>query len=143
MSVQVEAARARRLAQYSAPMAGDEESTFESSVTLMREVLSAWDNRDLSRRYSASDKISSQANVPLVYGLSAHTHLLGHTVADLFKREETLQAQVLVRLMYESALTAQWSALTKDSPQAMSNERRASSARLVQGARERRIAHLA
>lgn len=96
--------------------------TYDTSVATMRDVLAAWDGRDLTKRFASVDKITTDANIPLVYGLAAHTHLLGHAVADLLEQGHSLQAQPLVRLMYECSLRAQWSALTPDSPQALSNE---------------------
>lgn len=94
----------------------------DGTVELCRQILAAWRDRSTYPQYPARDKISSDAHHPYVYGLVAHTHLLGETVADLVENGDVLQAMPLVRLMYECALTAQWAALTIDAPQAAANE---------------------
>ena len=94
----------------------------EATTAACREVLASWAGRSLEKLYPALDKISTDAHHPYVYGLVAHTHLLGETVVDLVEAGKSLQALPLVRMMYECALTAQWAVLNVDAPHAVANE---------------------
>ncbi|WP_430336264.1 hypothetical protein [Rhodococcus sp. ACT016] len=62
------------------------------------------------------------ARLHSVSGLAAHAYRTGEVAAQLICDGQWLEAAPLVRLSFECAITAQWSALVPDGVQALLNE---------------------
>ncbi|MDH6681023.1 hypothetical protein M2284_005266 [Rhodococcus sp. LBL1] len=71
-------------------------------------------DRDLDRYHDA--------RLHSVSGLAAHAYRTGEVAAQLIRDGQWLEAAPLVRLSFECAITAQWSALVPDGVQALLNE---------------------
>lgn len=101
---------------------GTDDETSEGSIAIAREILASWGGRSLKKIHRERHAVVNEAHIPMTYGFAAHAHLLGETAVDLVEQGKVLQAYPLVRLVYECALRAQWMALSKDAPEAISNE---------------------
>src|SRR4051794_31371295 len=99
--------------------AGDVLST-ERLIQIGREVIAR--SEHVSGLEVKSSRMVSAAHVPVVYGLMQHCLRLGSVTLDLHERGLRLEAMPLVRAQYETAITAQWAADSREGLFALFNE---------------------
>ena len=87
-----------------------------------RELLATWEHRGDSPLVGTRRRSFTQSQLAVVHGLVAHTHYMAGPALDLLDAGRVLAALPLVRSCYESAITAQWAAQSRDGYTAFMNE---------------------
>ena len=91
----------------------------EDPLPLLNDLLELWKNgRDKPRRSNPA-LCAGRGHFLSVFSLAYHVRTIAQPAANLITESNTIAAMPIVRAAYETALTAQWSALTKHSTEAL------------------------
>jgi len=91
----------------------------EDPLPLLNELLELWDSgRDQSRRSNPALCVG-RGHFLGVFSLAYHVRTIAEPAANLITESNTIAAMPIVRAAYETALTAQWAALTKHSTETL------------------------
>lgn len=82
---------------------------------LLNELVELWENGRGVDRHSNPTLSAGRGHFLGVFSLAYHVRTIAEPAANLISQGNTVAAMPLVRAAYETALTAQWAALTKHS----------------------------
>jgi hypothetical protein len=106
---------------------------------LSETLINSWKTRaNHETEFGQRNKRPHLAKFVAVHGLAAHTYRVGQQVLSMLKSGLVLEAMPLLRLCYESALTAHWLAQTADGAEALMNRDNASRRAAAKTLREAR-----
>ncbi len=100
----------------------DEDFASASATEICRKLIELWKGRvDGETRFQQRGERPNLAKFLSVYGLAAHTYRVGEQALEMYESKLVLEAFPLLRLTYESALTAHWIAQNVDGGEAFLN----------------------